>query len=168
MREDAVSGTTLADIDDGSYVSRLESDLALGGEYDLFICQLSTNDSWRGIPLGAPVGEGGEYDTGTVCGAIEHIIMRVRRQWGCPIAFYTGTRYDSPEYAAMVEALLTIARLHDIVVLDLWNDADMLAVSPDDYARYMNDPVHPTDEGYRKWWTPKFLRLTEDILGAGE
>ena len=44
--KNAVSGTTLADLDDGSYVRRLVSD-AREISPDLFICQLSTNDAAR-------------------------------------------------------------------------------------------------------------------------
>ena len=41
-------------------------------------------------------------------------------------------------------------------VLDLWNDAAFNALDPAQRARYMADPVHPTLEGYRDWWTPRF------------
>ena len=48
--KEAVSGTTLADIDESSYVSRLKRiDKKL--KVDLVVCQLSTNDSYRGVPL---------------------------------------------------------------------------------------------------------------------
>ncbi len=43
-----------------------------------------------------------------------------------------------------------------IGVIDLWNDAEMNAVSEEDYALYMNDEVHPTQAGYLLWWVPKF------------
>ena len=42
MIKEAVSGTTLVDEDDSSYVSRLRRIKA--DRVDLFICQLSTND----------------------------------------------------------------------------------------------------------------------------
>ena len=48
--KEAVSGTTLADIDDSSYVSRLKK-LNKNLKIDLAVCQLSTNDSYKGIPL---------------------------------------------------------------------------------------------------------------------
>ena len=31
-----------------------------------------------------------------------------------------------------------------------------LAVSPEEYARFMADPIHPTLEGYKEWWLPYF------------
>ena len=77
--KEAVSGTTLADIDERSYVARLKTvDTAL--PVDLFICQLSTNDAGRELPV-----EQTEA-------ALRFIITYVKETFGCPIAFYTNTR----------------------------------------------------------------------------
>ena len=35
----------------------------------------------------------------TVAGSIEFIIAYAKEKWNCPVAFYTGTRYDSEAYA---------------------------------------------------------------------
>ena len=48
--KEAVSGTTLADLDDTSYVARLKK-LDPQLPVDLLICQLSTNDASQAIPL---------------------------------------------------------------------------------------------------------------------
>ena len=155
--KEAVSGTTLVDDCDQSYIARmnrLPADLTPSA----FVCQLSTNDASQNKPLGsiAPGFDAAGFDTHTITGAIEYIIATARTTWQCPIWFYTGTRYSSPAYAAMVERLHEIARKWDIHIIDLWNDPDMNAVSPEDYARYMHDPVHPCREGYVEWWMPKF------------
>ena len=50
MVKEAVSGTTLVDEDDSSYVSRLKT--IKSDHADLFICQLSTNDAAKNYPLG--------------------------------------------------------------------------------------------------------------------
>lgn len=152
--KEAISGTLLSDVDENSYVARLKRvDKAL--PVDLFICQLSTNDASHIIPLDR------------VEAAIRFILSYVKDTWGCPIVFYTGTYYDSKLYANMVELLL---RLHtelgqdyDFSVLDLWHDLEMLAVTPEDYARYMNDPIHPNEVGYRQWWLPKFIAFCEGL-----
>ncbi len=154
MIKEAVSGTTLVDEDETSYVSRLKT---IGTDSaDLFICQLSTNDATQNKPLGkiAPGKEKDSFDTKTVAGAIEYILAYVSDKWGCPMAFYTGTKYDSEAYAAMVVLLKEIAAKWDIRIINLWDDPGMNSVSPVDYARYMADPIHPTLEGYCKWWTP--------------
>ncbi len=164
MVKEAVSGTTLVDTDDSSYVSRLkkiESDSA-----DLFICQLSTNDATGGKPLGV-IAEGKnieEFDVTTVAGAIEYILAYVSNKWGCPIAFYTGTRYDSVAYQAMVDLLKEIALKWGITIINLWDEPSFTAVSKEDYDRYMADPIHPTLEGYRQWWTPYIEKKVKEIL----
>ena len=75
--------------------------------------------------------------------------------------FYTGTRFANERYAAMVDLLLELRIKWDIGVIDLWNSEKMNAVGAEDYEKYMHDPVHPTAEGYRLWWTPEFREYLE-------
>ncbi|MBR3691890.1 MAG: SGNH/GDSL hydrolase family protein [Clostridia bacterium] len=149
MHKEAVSGTTLADIDARSYISRFRA--APETPADLFICQLSTNDAARDLPLG-------DIET-----ALRDIIAEARRRWNCPMLFYTGTRYENAKYAEMVALLHRLQGEYGFAVLDLWNDEEMNAVSRYDYARFMRDPVHPTLTGYRKWWLPKFIAACEAL-----
>ena len=79
--KEAVSGTTLADLDDSSYVHRLDTRLPASLPVDVFICQLSTNDASHGVPLG----NAGDTDTHTVAGALNHIAATVRERWNCPL-----------------------------------------------------------------------------------
>ena len=154
--KEAVSGTALADTDAGSYVSRLTTRVDKSFRADLFICQLSTNDAGRNLPHGK-ISQGFDYsdfDKSTTCGAIEFIIKYVKETWGCPIFFYTGTKYDSPRYKQMVGDLLLIAKKWDIGVIDMWNDEKLNSISDELVAKYMNDPVHPSTEGYFEHWLP--------------
>lgn len=144
--KEAVSGTTLADLDETSYVSRLKK-LDPSIHVDLLICQLSTNDASRNIPLEQ------------VEQAIRAIVEYTRDTFGCPIAFYTGTYFDSEAYRAMIDLLYRLRPEYDFSILDLYNDPQMRSVSPEDYARYMSDPIHPNLTGYRDWWTPKFVEF---------
>lgn len=156
MIKEAVSGTTLVDERADSYVSRLRKiDIR---SVSLLVCQLSTNDATCKKLLGS-VGKGRDlesFDTKTVAGAIEYIIAYARAKWGCAVAFYTSPRYESKEYAEMVEILKKIAEKWDIGLMDLWDDEAFNAVSPEEYARFMADPIHPTLEGYKEWWLPYF------------
>ncbi len=146
MIKEAVSGTTLADLDDSSYVSRLKK-IDKDIHVDLFICQLSTNDAGQGIAL-CKVEE-----------AIRYIIDYVKSTFSCPVIFYTGTRFESEAYSDMVKLLKELQKEYDFHILNLWDDTEMLAVSQEDYNRYMCDPVHPSIVGYREWWTPKFINF---------
>ena len=160
VTKEAVSGTTLTDDSRKSYVSRLKSNVDTKTEYALVIIQLSTNDASKGKPLGAISGSTqlAELDPHTVTGAIEYICAYVRDTWGCPVVFYTGSRYDSDTYGAMVERLLELADKWNITVLDLWNDDGFNAVSAEEKALLMYDNIHPTKAGYRDWWCPELER----------
>ena len=154
MIKEAVSGTTLVDENDESYVRRIRGIKA--DSADLFVCQLSTNDASLDSPLGN-IAEGktlDSFDLSTVAGAIEYIIAYAREKWKCPIAFYTGTRYASEKYSNMVLLLKSIAQKWGIEIVNLWDDSELNAVSAEDYKRFMADPIHPTLEGYREWWSP--------------
>ncbi len=163
--KEAVSGTTLVEGPKGSYIARMKR-LSPDIKADLFICQLSTNDATKRKPLGE-ISEGFDeesFDTSTVAGAIEYIIFYAKSTWNCPVAFYTGTQYKSERYGEMVSLLNEIAEKWDIDVIDLWNDAEMNAVSKEDYKLYMVNGIHPSRAGYKLWWTPKFREYLYEKL----
>ncbi len=166
--KEAVSGTLLVDQKSRgkeSYISRMKT-IDPGIQADAFVCQLSTNDATKDKELGT-VSDGTElddFDTQTVAGAIEYIIVYARETWNCPVIFFTGTKYDSENYGLMVELLLQIQEKWDIGVIDLWNDEEMNAVSESDYDLYMVNGIHPSRAGYREWWTPVFEEYLYDYL----
>jgi lysophospholipase L1-like esterase len=148
--KEAVSGTTLADINERSYVSRLKA-IDADKHIDLFVCQLSTNDATRKIEL-SKIEE-----------AIRYILDYVKTTFNCPIVFYTGTIYKSEEYERMIDLLYDLKREYSFEILDLFNDEQMLKISQEDYKKYMQDPIHPNLLGYKEWWTPKFLDFFEQL-----
>lgn len=164
MVKEAVSGTTLTDDEEQSYVSRLKTIDA--DRADLFVCQLSTNDAALNKPLGS-IAEGRDkasFDVNTIAGAIEYIIAYSREKWGCPIAFYTGTKFDSKLYAQMVSLLKEIAAKWNIYVINLWEDPYINSVNPEDYMKYMSDPVHPYLTGYKEWWGPFIEKHIREMI----
>lgn len=163
--KEAVFGTTLVDNGVDSYISRLNR-LAVDGNVDLFVCQLSTNDATQKKPIGG-VGDSfvmNEFDTKTVAGAIEYIIAFAKETYDCPVVFYTNPVYDSAAYADMVELLNQIAQKWDIAVIDMWNDEAFNSISEDQRGLYMADAIHPSQAGYLEWWTPYFESTLEEIL----
>lgn len=153
--KEAVSGTTLVDNGDNSYIARMKR-MDRAEKFDLFVVQLSTNDATQNQPLGEMAGRDAEnYDTSTVCGAIEYIIGYVRKAWNCPVVFYTNAYYESENYAAMVAALGRIAAEYGIGVIDLYTDEAFNAITDEQRSLYMADSIHPTKAGYLLWWTPK-------------
>ena len=160
--KEAVSGTTLVDNGDSSYVKRFVNNLVANykdTKVDHLIVQLSTNDASQNKPLGRVIKSTSStaMNTQTIVGAIEYIVAVAKETWGCEVSFYTGTKYDSALYGRMVESLYLVQEKWGIGIIDLWNDEEMNAVSASDYAKYMSDSIHPTLLGYREWWTPKFI-----------
>lgn len=155
--KEAVSGTTLVDNGKASYVQRLINNVDNTADYDLVICQLSTNDASKKMPLGeiADGRELGDFDTSTVTGAMEYIIAYVEKTYGCKVVFYTEARYDNEEYAKMVERTYDLGDKWDIGILDLWSDDGFNSISDSERELYMYDSIHPTRAGYRDWWCPE-------------
>lgn len=150
--KEAVSGTTLADVGADSYVARLKKidrDLPL----DLLICQLSTNDASpeRHIAL---------HQTEA---AIRSILEYTQSTFACPVVFYTGTYFENEQYEKMIRLLYDLQKEYDFSILDLFYDKSMRSVRPEDYLRYMSDPIHPTLIGYKEWWTPVFIRFCQAL-----
>lgn len=166
--KETVSGTTLVDDKDNSYISRMKN-RKVDGKVDLFICQLSTNDAGKQKPLGS-ISDSFDiqkFDTKTVAGAIEYIIAYAKQNFDCPILFYssplTPVLKEHPEfgYQPMVDLLIEIVKKWNIEFLDLWNDEDFNVAYKEEY---MNDPIHPTLLGYKEWWTPVFNKKIKEIL----
>ncbi len=162
--KEAVGGTTLVDNGESSYISRLKKiDKAEG--FDIFVCQLSTNDASLQYPIGEITGGGNEHDTDTICGAIEYIIEYVYKTWKCPVVFYTNCHYDNEVYCEMVQKLETMSKEYThLYIIDLFTDRMFNDLSDEDRKRYMKDQIHPTYEGYLKWWTPKIEKCLCDVI----
>lgn len=164
----AMSGTTFVNEDASSYVARLKQ-IDPQQHFDLFIVQLSTNDASGKKPLGT-IGssfDSEDFDDLTVAGAMETIIAYIRETWDCPIFFYTGTRFDSKEYADMVDLLLQLQEKWEFSTIDQWNDPEMTAVTETEtLSDYMADLIHPTHTGYEAWWTPKFEKVLSEYLSG--
>lgn len=157
LTKDTVSGTMLIDNGKSSYIQRMLNNLDPNAQYDLFVCQLSTNDATWKKPLGE-ISNGtdlGSFDTSTITGAMEYIIVYAQETWNCPVVFFTGSRYESAEYEAMVTTLLKLEEKYGICVLDLWTDDAFNDISEDDRSLYMYDGIHPTKAGYLYFWGPE-------------
>ena len=163
--KEAVSGTTLVDVKSNSYVSRMKN-IDKNIKADAFVCQLSTNDATKEMPLGEiSVGfDVDGFDTQTVAGAIEYIIAYVKETWNCPVVFYTQAKYDSEHYAKMVDILLKIQKKWNITVIDLWNNDEINSITDEEREIYLVDHIHPTKAGYKEWWLPEFQKCLYKVL----
>jgi len=174
--KEAVSGTTLADIESenrgDSYIKRLER--YIGSEdkvprLDAFICQLSTNDMYDEAAFGSvsadDIKDKTSFDKATTFGALEYIVALVKEEWNCPVIIYTNPYMYGDSYGKMVEAAHEIETKWDCVtVLDLYNDEDFNDITSDERSLYMSDTIHPTKAGYLLWWTPRFEECIKSVI----
>ena len=163
--KEAVSGTTLVDVKGNSYVSRMKT-IDKNIKADAFVCQLSTNDATKEIPLGeiSTSYDINDFDTQTIAGAIEYIIVYAKNTWDCPVVFYTQAKYDSDHYEKMVNLLLETQDKWDITVIDFWNDAEINNITEEQRKIYLIDHIHPTKAGYKEWWLPKFQETLYEVI----
>ena len=163
--KEAVSGTTLVDNGKNSYVARMKT-IDADLKADFFMCQLSTNDATKQLPLGS-VSESyniSDFDTSTVTGAAEYIIAYAKSTWRCPVIFYTQARYDSEAYGKMVDMILSLEEKWGITVIDMWNNDEINGISDADRKLYLVDNIHPTRAGYLEWWLPEMRRVLIEIF----
>ena len=163
--KEAVSGTTLADIKDNSYVSRMKT-IDKNIDAYFFMCQLSTNDATKNLPLGQVSDSFSidDFDTQTITGATEFIIAYAKETWNCPVIFYTQAKYDSPTYAEMVNMILAIEKKWGITVIDFWNNEEINNITENEKSLYLVDHIHPTKAGYKRWWLPEIQKALYDIV----
>ena len=165
--KEAVPSTTMSNYAqqaDTSYINRMLENLDPGIHADLFLCQLSTNDASKRVELGeiSDSENRDDYDLETVAGAIQFIISYVQETWGCPIVFYTGTKYSNEAYGNMVDLLLQIGEKYDISIIDMYHNLDTDVPLYEQYISF--DGIHPTKRGYAEWWTPYMISCLEEIL----
>lgn len=166
VTKSAISGTTLAGRDPAGYLARLQSDFSSGDHYDLFVCQLSTNDNRHGKKLGTrtPADQWTNFDCNTTLGAIEEICREIPTKLGCPFAFYTCLQDDpAHRYAELIKELYQLQAKWGFGVIDLFHNQGLLA-STAAHPNAMFDDVHPTQEGYLKIWLPVFEQELTNIL----
>ena len=166
VTKEAVSGTTLTDDSNSSYVHRLLTKVDSSKDYDLVVVQLSTNDASKDKTLGE-ISESmniEDFNSKTVTGAMEYIIAYAKKTWNCPVVFYTNSRYDSKKYEALVQQLMALQEKWEIGVLDLWNDDTFNEITETERKLFMYDDIHPTKAGYREWWCPEMEQQLIEYL----
>ncbi|HUM83101.1 MAG TPA: SGNH/GDSL hydrolase family protein [Lachnospiraceae bacterium] len=154
--KEAVSGTCLVDDSEDSYISRMKR-MDKNQKFDLFICQLSTNDATANKAPGSVSKSRSreDFDTKTIDGAEEYIISYAKETWNCPVMFYTNCFFDSRPYRLMIGQLMILRKKWNIGIIDLYTDEEFNNITQEERALYMRDPIHPTKAGYLKWWLPK-------------
>ncbi len=147
--KEAVNGTTLVDIDDNSYISRLKK-IAKDIHFDLVVLQLSTNDAAKDLNLR------------DIKEAIIYIIEYVKNNFNCPLVIYTNPKYNSEKYYEMVNLVNELQEDYKFYLLDLYND-DRVNLLTNMNNDYMVDNIHPSFKGYKELWVPLFKKIIDKI-----
>ena len=185
--KEAASGTTIANIpateemaailtqiigadpskEDLSFTARIH-DLPLEVKPDLFVLQLSTNDSRLPAESIGAISEGFDtagFDLATTLGGMEYIMAYVRDHWHCPVLIYTSPFLSDDQYMAMLDNAYKVADKWGAYILDLTTDEAFNAEGREHFDLYMApDGIHPTRAGYRLWWLPRFEERIAEIL----
>ena len=186
--KEAASGTTIANIpateemaeiltqiigadpskEDLSFTARIH-DLPLDIAPDLFVLQLSTNDSRLPAESIGTVSDSfdiNDFDLGTTLGGMEYIMAYVKENWHCPVLIYTSPFLnDDEQYKAMLDNAYKVAEKWDGHILDLTTDSTFNATGYENFGLYMApDSIHPTRAGYQLWWLPRFEENIAGIL----
>ncbi|RVU71618.1 MULTISPECIES: SGNH/GDSL hydrolase family protein [Lactobacillus] len=161
--KDAENGTTLVDeaaFEPGdSYVARFNKELP-EAKPELFVLQLSTNDTKRGSQQLGELSQDGKFDTKTITGALEYIVSKAQATWHCPIVIYTNPYFENDLYSKMVDRAQEIVQKYGLELIDLYHNPDF----KDQDSLYMADEIHPTRAGYREKWLPVFEEKLTKIL----
>jgi hypothetical protein len=167
--KDAVSGMILREKapHDDSYLWRLKEGKILKphSPIDALICQLFTNDAWDESLFGKITPKDcfdeTAFDPKTTLGAIESICAFVKKNWDCPLFFYTGSFYcdfNGPAYQELVRSLYQLQEKWGFRIIDLFNDTAFNQSLPLPRNVLMHDGIHPFRAGYQLWWTPNFAK----------
>lgn len=185
--KEAASGTTIANIpateemaailtqiigadpskEDLSFTARIH-DLPLDVKPDLFVLQLSTNDSRLPAESIGTLSESfdtNDFDLATTLGGMEYIMAYVKAKWGCPVMIYTSPLLADEQYMAMLDNAYKVADKWGGYILDLTTDTAFNAAGREHQDLYMApDGIHPTRAGYQLWWLPRFESRMAEIL----
>lgn len=161
--KDAENGTTLVDQDvnypGDSYVARFKEELKEAAP-EIFVLQLSTNDTKRSSKNLGEISQDKNFDTQTITGALEYIINAAQENWHCPILLYTNPYFANNLYSKMVDRSHELAQKYGIEILDLYNDPGFQKQD----SLYMADEIHPTRAGYKEKWLSKFEEKLLEML----
>ena len=160
-RKRALSGTTLVNTEDASYIGRMLDQISPTAKIDHLIVQLSTNDSGWGLPIGTlgpqnefrskyydnRINDFGKQGSREIINGMEFIIAYAMETWGCKVSFWSGPNCNRDTYTAMEDALTK-------QIEPKWRDKGMGVIDyyhmwyPEKGKVIADDLVHPYQEGY--------------------
>lgn len=96
----------------------------------------------------------GDYDTTTLCGAMEYICASADLKWGCKVVFITCPSNDKKKYAEIVKLANDVAEKWGSKVINFY-DNEEISLDKSEQKLYMVDDSSPTKAGYNNVYAPK-------------
>lgn len=152
----AVSGWAVTNTETsgrGQIVTQL--DKATKSDYDFVILEGGVNDvlmtqhGAKNIAWGEITAEGTEFDTSTICGAIEDLIVKTQAKFPDAVVGYVINNYYGATEENMTKYIETVKAAcdkHGIAYVDLYNDEYVKANFVN--SKHLPDNLHPNAAGY--------------------
>ena len=155
---------------------------------DIICFEGGINDWFKNCPFGELSLEddySGELDTTTVIGALESICRKAINKWtGKPICFiithkiaHGNSAYakcngtDPWSYKELHDVMIQVFNKYSIPYLDMFNEGGLNSYIDIHDTLYftggstgMPDKTHPNEEGYKKYYVPKLIKLFESLI----
>ncbi len=147
--KEAVDGTTLCDTGKSSYIQRMLNNVDPDQQIDLVVCQLSTNDASKGMPLGISA------MIPPPSPALSSILSATPRDVALPGGVLPRTPAMTATPTLPWSAACMKLPKKGRWCAGLWSDDAFNSISEEQRALYMKDNIHPYKSGYRDWWGPE-------------
>ncbi len=161
VRKRALSGTTLVNTEDASYIGRMLTQIPTTARMDHLIVQLSTNDSGWGLPIGKlgpknefrseyydnRIDDYGKKGNREIINGMEFIIAYAMETWQSKVTYWSGPDCSRDSYSNMESALTKL-------IYPKWNKKGMGVIDyfklwhPEKGVVINDDMVHPYQAGY--------------------
>ena len=152
---------------------------------DLYCFEGGINDYWANTPLGEvdPKDYSGEYDTETVCGALETIFSYCLEHYpGKPVCFVIAHKVKKTAAAPNANgdtfedyrnAMIRVCEKYSIPYYDAFSESGLNGWNPTQSERFMTgnsenapDGIHPNAEGYKRYYVPQLIDLFQKLMPA--
>jgi lysophospholipase L1-like esterase len=167
-----------------SVVDNLEN---LSKDADLYCFEGGINDYWDNTPIGEfdPDDYSGEYDTETICGALETIFTHCLEGYpGKPVCFVithkiqktaTSKNANGDTFADYRNAMIGVCQKYSVPYYDAFSESGLNGWNETQNEHFLTgnsqntaDGCHPNEEGYARYYVPQLIDLFQKIMPVQE
>ena len=154
---------------------------------DLYCFEGGINDFWNNTPIGKcdPDDYSGEYDTQTICGALETIFTHCLETYpGKPVCFVithkiqktaTSVNTNGNTFEDYRNAMISVCQKYSIPYYDAFSESGLNGWNEIQSEHFLTgneqhtaDGCHPNEEGYARYYVPQLIDLFQKIIPVQE